>query len=71
MSTHPATDAYRDRWDAVMMRNYATPPIALVRGSGSFVWDADDRRYLDLLGGIAVSSLGHHRKPATVQHLRA
>jgi acetylornithine aminotransferase len=66
MNTHPATDAYRDRWDAVMMRNYATPPIALVRGSGSSLWDADDRRYLDLLGGIAVSSLGHAH-PAVVE----
>ena len=66
MSAQPATDAYCDRWDAVMMRNYATPPIALVRGSGSHVWDADDRRYLDLLGGIAVSSLGHAH-PAVVE----
>jgi acetylornithine aminotransferase len=66
VSAQPATDAYRDRWDAVMMRNYATPPIALVRGSGSHVWDADDRRYLDLLGGIAVSSLGHAH-PAVVE----
>jgi acetylornithine aminotransferase len=42
-----------------MMRNYGTPPIALVRGEGSRVWDADGRDYLDLLAGIAVSSLGH------------
>lgn len=31
----------------------------LTRGEGSWVWDADDRRYLDFLGGIAVNSLGH------------
>jgi acetylornithine aminotransferase len=30
-----------------------------VRGEGCFVWDADGRRYLDLLGGIAVNVLGH------------
>ena len=42
-----------------MMRNYATPPVALVRGQGCRVWDADGGDYLDLLGGIAVSSLGH------------
>ncbi|MHA6783379.1 acetylornithine transaminase [Pseudonocardia saturnea] len=47
------------RWQAVMMNNYGTPPLALVRGSGAEVWDADGRRYLDLLGGIAVNSLGH------------
>jgi acetylornithine aminotransferase len=53
------------RWDAVMMRNYGTPPIALSHGSGAHVWDLDGREYLDLLGGIAVSSLGHAH-PAVV-----
>jgi acetylornithine aminotransferase len=54
-----------------MMRNYGTPPIALVRGEGSRVWDADGRDYLDLLAGNAVSSLGHahpaHRRAVTEQ----
>lgn len=31
----------------------------LTRGEGSSVWDADENRYLDFLGGIAVNSLGH------------
>jgi len=48
-----------DRWDAVMMPNYGTPPIALDRGAGVRVWDTDGREYLDFVGGIAVSSLGH------------
>jgi acetylornithine/N-succinyldiaminopimelate aminotransferase len=47
------------RWRSVMMDNYGTPPLALVRGSGAEVWDAEGRRYLDLLGGIAVNALGH------------
>ena len=54
------------RWQAAMMNNYGTPPLALVRGSGAEVWDADGRRYLDLLGGIAVNSLGHAH-PAVVR----
>ena len=55
-----ATNAdYQRRWDAVLMRNYGTPPLALVRGVGTRVWDVEGRAYLDLLGGIAVSSLGH------------
>jgi acetylornithine/N-succinyldiaminopimelate aminotransferase len=54
------------RWQAVMMNNYGTPPVALVRGSGAEVWDADGRRYLDLLGGIAVNALGHAH-PAVVR----
>ncbi|WP_428501763.1 acetylornithine transaminase [Pseudonocardia sp.] len=49
-----------------MMNNYGTPPLALVRGSGAEVWDADGRRYLDLLGGIAVNALGHAH-PAVVE----
>jgi acetylornithine/N-succinyldiaminopimelate aminotransferase len=47
------------RWDAVMMPNYGTPPVALVRGAGCRVWDADGTEYLDLIAGIAVSALGH------------
>ncbi|MCC6216168.1 MAG: acetylornithine/succinylornithine family transaminase [Polyangiaceae bacterium] len=39
--------------------NYRQPPLVLVRGEGSRVWDAAGRCYLDLCAGIAVSSLGH------------
>src|SRR5260370_5081039 len=35
------------------------PPLALARGSGCVVWDLDGNSYLDLVGGIAVSALGH------------
>ena len=41
------------------MDNYGTPPIALVRGRGARVWDADGREYVDLVAGIAVNALGH------------
>ncbi len=54
------------RWDAVMMGNYGTPPVALVRGDGARVWDDDGREYVDLLGGIAVNVLGHAH-PAVVE----
>ncbi|MFE3546236.1 acetylornithine transaminase [Nocardia sp. NPDC059177] len=47
------------RWSAAMMNNYGTPKVALVRGAGAVVYDADGKRYLDFLGGIAVNSLGH------------
>lgn len=42
-----------------VMRTYASVPIAMVRGQGSYVWDADGRRYLDFVSGIAVNTLGH------------
>ncbi|MBO0877529.1 MAG: aminotransferase class III-fold pyridoxal phosphate-dependent enzyme, partial [Pseudonocardia sp.] len=54
------------RWQAAMMNNYGTPPLALVRGEGAYVWDDEGRRYLDLLAGIAVNSLGHAH-PAVVE----
>jgi acetylornithine aminotransferase len=54
------------RWQAAMMNNYGTPPLALARGKGAEVWDTDGRRYLDLLAGIAVNSLGHAH-PAIVE----
>jgi acetylornithine/N-succinyldiaminopimelate aminotransferase len=53
------TQQLQQRWQQVMMGNYGVPPLALVRGAGCRVWDADDRDYLDLVAGIAVSSLGH------------
>ncbi|MGH3620644.1 MAG: acetylornithine transaminase [Sciscionella sp.] len=49
----------RRRWQSSMMDNYGTPGVTLVRGAGAEVWDADGKRYLDLLGGIAVNVLGH------------
>jgi predicted acetylornithine/succinylornithine family transaminase len=39
--------------------SYARFDLVPKRGEGSYVWDADGRRYLDLAGGIAVCSLGH------------
>lgn len=49
----------QQRWSAAMMNNYGTPKVALVRGAGAVVYDADGNRYVDFLGGIAVNSLGH------------
>jgi len=53
------SEALRERFAAVMMPNYGTPPLALARGAGCRVWDADGNQYLDLIAGIAVSALGH------------
>lgn len=53
------TAPLRQRWEASLMNNYGTPPVALVRGDGAVVYDADGKKYLDLLGGIAVNALGH------------
>ncbi|MFF0613912.1 acetylornithine transaminase [Nocardia tengchongensis] len=54
-----ATADIQQRWQTALMNNYGTPKVALVRGAGAVVYDADGKRYLDFLGGIAVNSLGH------------
>jgi acetylornithine/N-succinyldiaminopimelate aminotransferase len=35
------------------------PPVVFVRGQGSWLWDADGRRYLDFVQGWAVNTFGH------------
>ena len=55
-----------DRWNSVVQNNYGTPSIALTKGKGIVVTDADGKVYLDFLGGIATSILGHAH-PAIVK----
>jgi acetylornithine aminotransferase len=45
--------------DKYIMKTYGRYPLVPVRGEGCYVWDADGRRYLDFLAGIAVNNLGH------------
>ena len=56
--------------DKYVARTYARTPIALVKGKGVKVWDADGKEYLDFLAGIAVNSLGHCH-PAIVRAIRS
>ncbi len=54
------------RYAASLMNAFGPPKLVLTRGEGPYVWDDADKRYLDLLGGIAVNSLGHAH-PALVE----
>lgn len=56
MNKHPVS---RELFDEVMVPNYAPGAVIPVRGKGSRVWDQDDREFVDLAGGIAVTCLGH------------
>jgi acetylornithine/N-succinyldiaminopimelate aminotransferase len=49
----------REREDQYTLATYPKLPFALVRAAGSYVFDETGKRYLDLYGGHAVSSLGH------------
>ncbi|KAI1506729.1 acetylornithine and succinylornithine aminotransferase [Biscogniauxia marginata] len=42
-----------------MLATYARPPPVFVRGDGSYLWDMENRKYLDFTSGIAVNALGH------------
>ena len=55
-----------NRWKSSVQNNYGTPSIALVKGKGLVVTDADGIQYLDFLGGIATNILGHAH-PAIVK----
>jgi predicted acetylornithine/succinylornithine family transaminase len=48
-----------NRGSEVLVGNYARQPITLVRGEGCWLYDAEDKRYLDFMGGIATAALGH------------
>jgi predicted acetylornithine/succinylornithine family transaminase len=55
-----------------LMNTYPPAPLTLVRGEGSWLWDDTGRRYLDLLSGLAVTSLGHsHEAVAAALHEQA
>jgi len=54
-----ANESIAARAQLVLTPNYRQTPLALVRGQGSRVWDADGKEYLDLICGIAVNALGH------------
>ena len=61
-----------------LMGTYPEPPVTFVRGEGSVLFDAEGRSYLDFIGGLAVTSLGHahpavteavSRQAATLTHV--
>jgi predicted acetylornithine/succinylornithine family transaminase len=60
-SVRPGARSSAD-WIAVEQATFMPnrrPPMVIERGQGSRVWDVEGREYLDMIGGIAVVSLGH------------
>jgi predicted acetylornithine/succinylornithine family transaminase len=53
-----------------LLPTYARLDVTFVEGDGAWLVDADGKRYLDLLGGIAVVGLGH-RHPAPLEAAHA
>jgi len=53
------TKRIRELFEKNVVPSYARFDLVLERGEGNYVWDVDEKRYLDLAAGIAVCSLGH------------
>ena len=56
--------------EAHAAHNYHPLPVVLARGEGAWVWDADGRRYLDMLAGYSALNFGH-RHPRLVAAVEA
>ena len=52
-----------------LLGTYNRYPIALTRGKGVFLYDLEDRRYLDFVSGLGVNALGHAH-PRVVKTIR-
>lgn len=53
------TQEIMERAARVLVPTYSRYPVAIVRGEGATVWDADGKEYLDLAAGLGTSNLGH------------
>jgi acetylornithine/N-succinyldiaminopimelate aminotransferase len=56
---HNQFESIRELYSRYVVPSYGRFDLAFSRGTGSYVWDAFGKRYLDLGGGIAVNALGH------------
>lgn len=61
--------ALMDRGQVHVATTYGRAPVALVRGEGTRVWDADGKMYYDFLSGLGVNNLGHCH-PRVVEAIR-
>jgi acetylornithine/N-succinyldiaminopimelate aminotransferase len=52
-----------------LLGTYSRYPIVLTRGKGVFLYDLDDKRYLDFVSGLGVNALGHSH-PRIVKTIR-
>ncbi|KAI1914372.1 acetylornithine aminotransferase [Ophidiomyces ophidiicola] len=58
-ASNSATAAFVNERAPYMVPTYVRPLPVMSKGEGCYLWDMENRRYLDLTAGIAVTSLGH------------
>jgi predicted acetylornithine/succinylornithine family transaminase len=61
--TIPSSAETIDLFKQYVVPNYTRYPLALERGEGSYVWDAEGKRYLDFFPGWGCNLLGHCPEP--------
>src|ERR1700712_5466438 len=59
-SSDSPTAAFLNQSAPYMVPTYVRPPPMMVQGDGCFLYDNENRQYLDFTAGIAVVSLGHN-----------
>ncbi len=55
----PAADELRQWEGTAGARNYEPLPVVIVRGEGALLWDAEGRRYVDMMSAYSAASFGH------------
>jgi len=65
MTTPSKLSKIQELETSYLLQNYGRYPLALDRGKGVYAYDVDGNKYLDLLSGIGVNSLGHHHPRIT------
>jgi len=61
-----SSESIIERGKNVVMNTYGRLSMTIVKGDGAWVWDTEEKQYLDFLTGLAVNSLGHNH-PAIVR----
>ncbi len=56
---HMNFDQIKAKFDKYVIGNYGRNPVAFVHAEGSYAWDEDDNRYIDLMPGWGTTTVGH------------
>jgi len=59
----------KQKFEQFVIANYTRNPVAFVRGEGSYVWDSEGNRYVDLMPGWGTTTIGHCH-PRVVEAIR-
>lgn len=58
----PTNTVSNQEQNKYLISNYGHPPLTIVRGEGSYLWDSNGSKFLDFTSGIAVTNIGHGHK---------